>query len=49
MAQLRARGFDDAAVVQLVLTASFYVCVSRFLQSMDVELEPGYEAHRARM
>lgn len=49
VAQLKARGFDDAAVVELVLTASFYVCVSRFLQSMDVELEPGYEAHRARM
>ena len=42
MAQLKAQGFDDEAVVELVLTASFYVCVSRFLQSMDVELESGY-------
>ncbi len=41
VAQLKANGFDDEAVVELVLTASFYVCVSRFLQSMDVELEPG--------
>ena len=46
---LGGRWPDDAAVVELVLTASFYVCVSRFLQSMDVELEPGYEAYRARM
>ncbi len=45
--QLKAQGFDDEAVVELVLTASFYVCVSRFLQSMDVELEPGYASHAA--
>ena len=49
IAQLKACGFDDAAVVELVLTASFYVCVGRFLQSMDVELEPGYAAHLERM
>ena len=49
MAQLKACGFDDAAVVELVLTTSFYVCVSRFLQTMNIELEPGYEAHLARM
>ncbi len=35
--------FSDAEVVELVLTASFYVCVARFLASMDVELEPGFE------
>lgn len=35
--------FDDPAIVELTLTASFYVCVSRFLQSMDVDLEPGHE------
>lgn len=40
---LRECGFDDAAVVELVLTASFYVCVSRFLQSMAVPLEEGFE------
>jgi alkylhydroperoxidase family enzyme len=33
------RHFDDSAVVELVLTASFYVCVGRVLRSMDVELE----------
>lgn len=49
VAQLKDCGFDDAAVVELVLTASFYVCVSRFLQTMNIELEPGYEAHLARM
>lgn len=49
VAQLKACGFDDESVVELVLTASFYVCVSRFLQSMNVELEPGYEEHLARM
>ena len=31
--------FDEAAVVELVLTASFYVCVSRVLRSMAIELE----------
>jgi len=31
--------FDESAVVELVLTASFYVCVGRVLRSMDVELE----------
>jgi alkylhydroperoxidase family enzyme len=43
IAQLKQSGFDDAQVVELVLTASFYVCVGRFLSSMDVGLEPGYE------
>jgi alkylhydroperoxidase family enzyme len=38
--------FSDAEVVELVLTASFYVCVGRFLKSMDVDLEPGFEALR---
>lgn len=36
---LKQQGFGDADVVELVLTGSFYVCVSRFLKSMDVELE----------
>jgi alkylhydroperoxidase family enzyme len=36
------RHFADAEVVELTLTASFYVCVSRFLRSMDVDLEEGY-------
>ena len=36
------RHFSDAHVVELVLTASFYVCVTRFLKSMDVQLEAGF-------
>lgn len=36
-------GYDAAGIVELTLTASFYVCVSRFLQSMEVELEAGHE------
>jgi alkylhydroperoxidase family enzyme len=47
--QLKDAGFDDADVVEFVLTASFYVCVSRFLKSMDVGLEAGYEQHLAAM
>lgn len=43
IAQLKQAGFDDAQIVELVLTASFYVCVGRFLASMDVGLEEGYE------
>ena len=38
---LRQHGFGDAEIVELTLTASFYVCVARFLQSMDVPLEDG--------
>lgn len=38
---LKQRGFSDAEIVELVLTASFYVCVGRFLHSMDVDLEAG--------
>lgn len=36
---LKQQGFGHADIVELVLTASFYVCVSRFLKSVDVELE----------
>ena len=38
---LKQHGFGNDEIVELTLTASFYVCVSRFLQSMDVELEEG--------
>jgi alkylhydroperoxidase family enzyme len=34
--------FAPSEVVELVLTASFYVCVSRLLTSLDVDLEPAY-------
>ena len=40
---LKQQGYSAAEIVELTLTASFYVCVSRFLQSMDVDLEPGYD------
>lgn len=40
------QNFSDAEVVELVLTASFYVCVGRFLKSMDIDLEPDFEALR---
>lgn len=42
---LKQQRFNDAEIVELVLTASFYVCVGRFLHSMDVDLEPGLGAH----
>ena len=38
-------GFTDEERVELVLTASFYVCVARVLASMAVDLEPGYERY----
>ena len=38
---LKQQGFDAEAIVELTLTASFYVCVSRFLLSMNVPLEVG--------
>lgn len=41
IAALRQQAFSDAEIVELTLTASFYVCVARFLQSMDVDLEEG--------
>ncbi len=41
MAALK-RHFDDASVVELVMTASFYVCVGRFLRSMDIQPEDGH-------
>lgn len=46
--ELRRAGFDDPGIVELTLTASFYVCVSRILQSLAVPLEPSAEqAHSA--
>ena len=39
MAELQGR-FETDAQVELVLTASFYACVGRFLNSFAVELEP---------
>lgn len=42
---LKQQGFSAAEIVELTLTASFYVCVSRFLKSMEVDLEPGFDGH----
>jgi alkylhydroperoxidase family enzyme len=39
IAALGQQGYSDAEITELTLTASFYVCVSRFLRSMDVQLE----------
>ena len=38
------RQFTEPEVVELVLTASFYVCVGRVLRSMDVELENSHHS-----
>ncbi len=42
------RHFDAAEVVELTLTSAFYVCVSRFLTSMQLELEPDYQHLRLK-
>ncbi len=39
--------FAQPELVELVLTASFYVCVGRVLRSMDVELEDAFQPGRA--
>ena len=36
------RYFTPPEIVELTLTASFYVCVSRLLTTLDVDLEPDY-------
>ena len=38
--------FSPEEIIELTLTASFYVCVSRFLESMAVDVEPDYERYR---
>ncbi len=40
--------YTHAEIVELTLTSSFYVCVSRFLTSMRLELEPDYEHLRLK-
>ncbi|MEM7524459.1 MAG: carboxymuconolactone decarboxylase family protein [Pseudomonadota bacterium] len=46
MARLSAL-FTPEGVVELTLTASFYVCVSRLLTSLDVDVEPDCAADAA--
>jgi alkylhydroperoxidase family enzyme len=36
--------FDGASVIQLVLTISFYVCVARFSEAFQLEIEPKYRS-----
>lgn len=43
--ELMRQSFDNEEIVELVLTASFYVCVTRFLKSMDIQLEPSYQKY----
>ncbi|MEO7031737.1 MAG: carboxymuconolactone decarboxylase family protein [Herbaspirillum sp.] len=43
--ELRQQAFDSEEIVELVLTASFYVCVTRFLESMDIQVEPHYQKY----
>lgn len=43
------RHFSEAEIVELTLTACFYVCVARFLASLDVDLEPGYGGPRSAL
>ena len=45
LTELNRRGFDDAGLVELVLTARFSVCVSRFLKAMGIVPEAGYDPH----
>lgn len=47
--RLRQEGFEEDALVELVLTASFYVCVGRLLRSFDIQPESGYEGQVRRM
>jgi alkylhydroperoxidase family enzyme len=47
--RLRLEGFDEEALVELVLTASFYVSVGRLLHSFEILPEPGYEHQVKRM
>lgn len=40
-----AEHFDEVERVELVLTASFYACVSRVLGALEIDLEPRYEGY----
>lgn len=35
--------FDEQAIVELTMTASFYIGLARYLRSLQIELEPGFE------
>lgn len=42
------RHFDDAKIVEIVAAVSFYNMMCRVLNSLDVDLEPGYEQYRGQ-
>jgi len=41
---LRQAGFDDRAIHDLVLVASYYAFVNRVADGLGVTLEPGWDA-----
>lgn len=41
---LRHAGFDDRAIHDLVLVASYYAFVNRVADGLGVDLEPGWDA-----
>lgn len=41
--------FSSSEIVEMTLTASFYVCVSRLLKSLDVDVEEEYADHAATL
>ncbi len=41
---LRAEGFDDRAIHDIVVVAAYYAFVNRVADGLGVELEPGWEA-----
>jgi uncharacterized peroxidase-related enzyme len=45
---LREAGFDDRAIHDLVLVASYYAFVNRVADGLGVELEPGWDAEEFR-
>jgi alkylhydroperoxidase family enzyme len=34
--------FSEAAIIQLVLTVAFYICVARFAGAFELDIEPAY-------
>ena len=45
---LREAGFEDRAIHDLVLVASYYAFVNRVADGLGVELEPGWDAEEFR-
>jgi alkylhydroperoxidase family enzyme len=45
---LRQAGFEDRAIHDLVLVASYYAFVNRVADGLGVDLEPGWDAEEFR-